>query len=61
MRAFTNKDGSPKTHSRPRTCEHCRESPKAGCILPFRHLVRERDYDKMLNKPYFRVRKRNVS
>ena len=58
MRAFTNKDGAPKTHKK-RTCNICREGLQSRCILPFRHLVREREYAKMLSKPYFRLRKIN--
>lgn len=47
QRAFTNPNGSPKSHRRPRTCEHCREYPKGACLLPFRHLTIVRKFKAM--------------
>lgn len=35
---INKRDGSPKSHRRPRTCDCCRDNPKGGCLLPFRRL-----------------------
>ena len=56
---YTNADGSSKTHRRPRTCEHCREYPKGGCVLPFRKQRKVRFFAKMDNKPAFLFRLSN--
>ena len=50
MRAFTNKDGSPKSHKN-RACSICRESIQSSCLLPFRHLVPVRKYKAFMDKP----------
>ena len=50
---YINKDGSPKTHRRPRTCEVCRENPKGGCCLPFRATRKVRWLKALESKPRF--------
>lgn len=52
MKAFTKPNGAPKSHRRPRKCEHCRQNPKGGCILPFRHLTQVRRWVKYGAKPF---------
>jgi hypothetical protein len=51
MRAFTKWNGEPKSHRRPRTCEHCRENPKGACILPFRQVTQVRKWKLLDMKP----------
>jgi hypothetical protein len=50
---YTNADGSPKSHHRPRECEHCRHNPNGGCLLPFRASRKVRLLDKLDNKPVY--------
>ncbi len=51
MHWYGNKNGTPKTHRRPRTCKHCVDHPKGGCLLPFRKTRKTRWLKKLEGKP----------
>ena len=52
MRAFTEPNGAPKSHRRPRVCKECKDNPKGACLLPFRHLTMVRKWKAFEAKPH---------
>jgi hypothetical protein len=54
---YTNKEGTPKTHSRASTCPACRKSGgKGGCMLPFRKSSKKRFLARLENRPLYQYR-----